>query len=155
MSIKAIGVTETSKWLGRIKSGIADAIKEEISGTETLSSMQAEAQQIVATVVYAAYDPKEYDRTFELISAVGAVQLQDDPPAAGICIELTPGVIANHGKGDISYAQFMLPDKAGKSWLATTAPGSIPRDFLTVWQQYFADKIPAQLSAAINRVLHA
>ena len=153
MKIDAQGLTETSQWLGRLAGEIEGALESEITSPSALAQMQADAQQIVATVVYAAYSPSVYQRTFELISAVGAIKFVDKPPAAAVVIELTPGVTANDGQGDISYAQFMLPEMADRSWLRRTVPESIPRDFLLAWQQYFADQIPAKVSHALDEAL--
>lgn len=151
-SITARGIKETRSWLDKVTEEIEGSLKETITSAPALSGMEARAKQDVEIIVYAAYDPKEYQRTFELLNGVGAVSLSENPPAAGILIALTPGTEAVGTKG-VSYASFMLPEFSNKSWLQETAPNSIPRDFLSVWLATFSEFIPPILMARIDGAL--
>ncbi len=152
MGITASGIKETQRWLEKVSGGIETSLKDVLVSAPALAGMEARAKQDVEIVVYAAYDPKEYRRTFELLNGVGAVSLSESPPAAGIVIELTPETEAKGTRG-VSYARFMLPEFAGQSWLQETAPDTIPRDFLTVWMATFGEFIPPILMARIDGVL--
>lgn len=155
MQIVAEGLVETIAWLKAKQKGIPAAIKEETTGTTTLTRLTRQAKSVVETVVYAAYSPAVYERTMNLLNAVGAVKLGDNPPETGICIDLTPDTIAkgtrNYPNPDITYAQFFLPDGAKPSFIPQKA---MPlRDFMGIWLNVFGELLPLEMRRAINEEL--
>jgi len=156
MGLELKGARETRQWLQRLRKDIPKAVEASVSGNSALSEMNAIAKRDVQTVVYAVYSPKVYQRTFELLNAVGAVRLEGSAPAAGIVIQLTDGVQAKGDEG-VSYARFFLPEEAHRSFLnspANRAAGvPVVRDFLSVWMATFSELVPLRMAAAIDQEL--
>lgn len=156
MPLQARGLTQTKAWLTRRKAGLKKAVAT-LAQPESLVRYHSDANRIVEAVVYAAYDPGVYQRTFELLSSVGAVQISQDPPVAGVTIDLTDGARAILPPGDVNYARFMLPAgygsaaNANNSFLNGKAP--LPRDFFAVWLEHFGHLVPADVQDAVDREL--
>lgn len=155
MGITMKGMQETQRWLRTLPAKLKSAAVEATTSSDALGAMETRARADVLAVVYAAYSPKVYQRTFELLAAVGAVKLDVEPPelaAAGIVINLTDGVKAKLEE-DVSYARFFLPQEAGLSFLRNRPGVPYLRDFFSAWEDAFGELIPLRLAAAIDKEL--
>ncbi|MBE7466759.1 MAG: hypothetical protein HS116_25090 [Planctomycetes bacterium] len=159
MSIKAKGLQSTKRWLQGANSKIRKSIQEEIVGAGALAVAELRAKNAVLSAVYAAYSPRDYDRTFELLDSVGAVAIQQEPPTAGIVISLGDDGRAIRPPGDVHYARFFLPAEYGSaanSANSFVSASAVPeRDFLAVWIQVFGDLIPREVAEALLGGLRA
>ncbi|MBE7467508.1 MAG: hypothetical protein HS116_28875 [Planctomycetes bacterium] len=157
MSIKAKGLGTTKRWLQGANSKIRKALQEQVVGAGALAIMELRAKNAVLSSVYAAYNQREYERTFELLDSVGAVEIQSEPPAAGIVISLGDAGRAVRPPGDVHYARFFLPAEYGSaanSANSFVSAAAVPeRDFLAVWIQIFGDLIPREVAAALTEAL--
>ena len=153
IGVTGIGLRETREWLTRRQAGLKSAIQEEMVGATALAHREGTAKAVVDAYVYAAYpETPTYKRRMNLLKSVGAVELQRDPPAAGIVIN-TDQSPAKLPPSDVSYARFMLKDSAHQSFFHGAARETIPRDFLEVWFGLFGEMLPSEMKRAIDREL--
>lgn len=153
------GSRETRAWLNRLKTSIPEAAENAVAGGEALGAMTSRARADVLAIVYAVYSPKEYQRTFELLEAVGAVKLESERPdvtEVAIVINLTAGVQAIRDSG-VSYARFFLPEEPREGFLGSPAnkAAGVPakRPFLQAWIDSFGEYLPLRLVNAIDKEL--
>ncbi len=162
----SVGVSVDTSELDRIIAGLSvldvglDAAAKHVIKPETLDRYQGDAQQMVATAVYLAYSPSVYERTFELLSSVGAVEISNDPPTAGIVIDRTADNMAAGKPRDVAYARFFLPKEYGGAANSSNSflnkhlvkhPDIAPeRDFLALWMQIFGAMVPDELEVLID-----
>ncbi|MCW8133124.1 MAG: hypothetical protein KIS92_22455 [Planctomycetota bacterium] len=139
MSFEAIGLRETRAWLaGRLK-GLPEAVRFAITSPIALDFAKDEATRIVNEVVYQAYQPEVYKRTYNLLNAVEAVALDEN--SAGVMIPFSDLLAATKGPlaGAATYAQLMLPEFIESSYWEEKPRQSLPRDFLSAWMFEFKE----------------
>ena len=156
MPVQLKGARETKAWLLGRKKGLKRAIGV-IADQASLAINELRAKTADYSIVYLAYQPKEYERTFALLESVGAVAISQNPPVAGVVINLTPEARAILPPGDVNYARFMLPAgygspaHSGNSFVDVATP----RDFLAEWLRVFGEAVPNDVARAVNRELAA
>lgn len=155
MGITLKGLRETKAWLLGRQKGLKRAIAE-IASPASVAINELRAKTAVYSIVYLAYHPSEYERTFALLNSVGAVALSQDPPESAIVINLNSDNRAKLPPSDVSYARFMLPAIYGSPANSTNSfipQGSLPRDFMAEWLRVFNKEVPKDVDVAVRREL--
>jgi hypothetical protein len=103
--------------------------------------------------VYAAYQPKKYERTMNLLWGVVAEVEEDTPDRLSVVLRIRDEdqdlrCQGNGGEG-LLYARFFLPDMVG-GWLKRTVPETMPRDFLLAWVQSVQAGLPGRIRRAMD-----
>lgn len=142
MSAKISGATELVAYLTRLQTDIPKAVDQLLISEVEVRKLDDIAKDTVQRVVYDAVPPGDYARTGNLKDSVSAAVISHQPASVGLVIDpaIAPA-IAGQARGQVGYAQFMLPEFSNDSFLQHTVPETLPRDFATPLQQVFADVI--------------
>lgn len=154
MGAQLVGKRETKAWLLGLKRNIPKAVAESLAGIDAIEEFTGLAVRVVSNVVYAVYDPKEYERTFAFLQSIGAFTIAKGETftevAIGLKLDERTAAIAGSAAGQVHYGVFMLPEMASESFFKGSAAASIPRDFAAAWLQAFGSYVPDRVVSAIE-----
>jgi hypothetical protein len=137
--VEAKGLTEARKWFLAFPGTLRRRLNDALSSDEARQSVVSQATSIIDRVVYDAYTPDVYQRTYTFLGSVQSrtVQSKDEagmevfiPDRADLETEI-------EGLGDYIYPALMLPEFANLSYWFPKPKASLPRPFMDAWIDEF------------------
>lgn len=153
MSFEALNLRETRAWLLARRRGLAEIPKRFANSGELHSWFQAIAKEAVRDVVYSYPENPKYPRTYALLNSVSAASGEEDCIDVFIPLTDETAAITGKDKGKIVYGQYLLPPEIKGRSPDSFWQGTLPRNFLGVWEQAFAELAPKAFDEEVRREL--
>lgn len=127
--------------------------KNEFQRPEVLDRIQGLAKIIIQANIYAAYDPKKYIRTGDLVNSFSA-GVDNETELANITLYSSPSVAKAKLLSDHSYAEFFDPRSEKRSFLLNVLePEDAIRPFVNELETLIQEELPETAIRSFETVM--
>jgi len=152
MKVAVDGLDEAIAYFSGLAAGIEKAAKS-IGEGSYLRKLEQICNEETQSTVYAKFvgDPSTPPQIKE-----GALAQIGEDGSLEVGMSMDPALlsIAGAAPGEMTYAAYMLPEFYSASFLKGEAFAKLPIPFTDAWQEALADRVPEDVSAAIDREIN-